>query len=173
MKKYTRLVYSVFVLLMAANLSACAGAPLPADGINSIMQGATLYGIEKALAGGPETFIMQSLVNKNIFLVSWNVPGSGWAFVVLDANGSARAWKEVAGNITTPRNLNELITSAIGLKFVFVRNLSDASLALCRGYEIAKSWISETANSMPVILVAPVAGFNMPGILPTPSGVIE
>lgn len=173
MSQLTKLAFDVVIVLLALSLAACAGAPLPADGINSIMQGATLWGIEKALAGAPETFIMQSLTNKNIFLVSWNVPGSGWAFVVLDANGSAKAWSQVAGNITTPKNLNELITSAIGLRFVFVRNLSDASLALCRGYEIARSWISETASSMPVIIVLPVGALDIPaGILP-PAGVIE
>jgi hypothetical protein len=173
MNQYKKLVFDIVIVLLALSLASCAAVPLPADGINSIMQGATLYGIEKALAGAPETFIMQSLQNRNIFLVSWNVPGSGWAFVILDANGSAKAWSQVAGNITTPKNINELIGSAIGLKFVFVRNLSEASLALCRGYEIAKSWISETAGSMPVIIVLPVGAFDIPAQILPPVGEIE
>jgi hypothetical protein len=173
MTKFMKFSCKVVVVLLALCLAACAGAPLPADGIQALYHGATLVGIERALAGGPETFVMRSVFNPNLFLISWHVEGSGWAFVLLDAEGSAKAWSEVAGNITTPRNLSELIKGAIGLRFVFVKDLHDASLALCRGYELAKSWISETANSMPVILVAPVGAFDLPGILPTPSGIQE
>jgi hypothetical protein len=173
MNLYLKWACRVIIVILALNLTACAAAPLPADGIQSLYQGMTLYGIEKALAGAPETFIMRSALNPNLFIVSWHVPGSGWAFVLLDANGTAKTWQSVAGNIGTPKTLNELVDGAIALRFVFVKNLSDASLALCRGYEIAKNWIGQTANSMPVILVAPVGAFEIPGILPTPSGIQE
>jgi hypothetical protein len=170
MNQFSKLVCSFFLILMAVNLVACAGVPLPADGIQGLFTGSTLAGIERALAGAPETFVMRSAFNPNLFLISWRVDGSGWAFVLLDAEGSAKAWRDVAGNIVTPKNLTELVSGATLMKFRFVKNLSDASLALCRGYEIAKSWIGQTANSMPVFLVAPVGAFDMPGILPTPSG---
>jgi hypothetical protein len=173
MTKFSKCIVNLFVILIGIQLTACAAAPLPADGIQALYHGATLAGIERALAGGPETFVMRSLFNPNLFLVSWHIEGSGWAFVLLDAQGSAKAWSEVAGNVTTPKNLTELVKGAIGLRFVFVKDLHDASLALCRGYELAKSWINETSGSFPVFLVAPVAGFDIPGILPTPSGIIE
>ncbi len=172
MKKFTKCICSLFIILLAVNLGACAGAPLPADGIEGLFQGSTLYGIEQALRGAPDTFVMRSVLNPNLFILSWRLP-AGWAFVLLDAEGSAKSWQEISGNVVTPRNLTELVSGATLMKFRFVKNLSDASLALCRGFALAKSWIAETANSMPVILVAPVAGFNLPGILPTPSGIQE
>ncbi len=173
MNLYLKLFRSLAIILLAFNLGACAAAPLPANGIDAIHQGMTLFGIEKALAGGLDTFVMRSVFNPNQFIVSWNVPGSGWAFVLLDANGSAKTWREVTGNIATPKTLTELINSAIALRFVFVRNLSEASLALCRGFEIAKSWISETASSMPVILVAPVGVLDIPAEILPAAGEIE
>jgi hypothetical protein len=173
MNLYLKWACRVIIVVLALNLSACAAAPLPADGIESLYIGSTLYGIERALSGAPETFVMRSAFNPNWFILVWRAGENGWAFVLLDAQGSAKTWQSIAGNIGTPKTLTDLIDGAIVLKFRYVTNLSDASLALCRGYELAKSWITETANSLPVILVAPVAGFDLPGILPTPSGIQE
>ena len=170
-KKFEMAFYWLFFLSFF--LSGCMAAPLPADGIDAIHQGMTLYGIEKALAGGLDTFVMRSVLNPSQFIVSWNVPGSGWAFVLLDANGTAKTWREVTGNIATPKTMTELINSAIALRFIFVHNLNEASLALCRGFEIAKSWIGETANSMPVILVAPAGMFEIPAEILPPAGIVE
>jgi hypothetical protein len=173
MNQLQKHICSLVVVLLAVSLAGCAAAPLPADGVEALFTGSTLYGIEQALIGAPSTFIMRSAFNPNLFLVGWHVQDAGWAFVLLDAEGSAKTWQSVAGNITTPKNITELMNGAIALRFTFVKDLSEASLALCRGYEIAKNWIGQTANSMPVILVAPVAGFELPGILPTPSGIQE
>lgn len=152
---------NLIVIVLGFNLISCAGAPLPADGIDAIHHVATIGGIERALAGEPSTFILRSTLKwmDDVFIIGWHSEG-GWNFVMVDGKiQSSLYWKDLSGQVTTPDTLDKFVRAAKDeLKFERV-NCKDAANALYQGIALAESWLYRMATSE----LIPI--FTFPGAL--------
>lgn len=178
-KTELRMFEMFFIFLLLTTNTACAAVsyapipgvlsvpavpPLPADGVQLLAHGGTLWGLSQALKGVQDTMILVSPSLKQ-FLVAWPWKEcQGWCFVLVDtAFKQPLYWHEVVGNHTTPENMKELASFAYDNGWTKVDPRALVVTPLAKGVDLAVKAANAALWNSPVFTLLTVEdGFDIP-----------